>query len=107
MVGIVFFLVNLFNTDAPIVPARDTTFITAPLRPDGLPDYEQYMLELSRKGATPDNNAAVIFWRVFWPPDVDGRYHEAMRAELGLKEIPPANERLEPIYGESNRQRVK
>jgi hypothetical protein len=107
MVGFVFFLINLFNTDEPIVVARDTTYITAPLRADGLPDYERYFLELDRQGVTPENNAAVPFWKAFWPPDIEPRFHDAMRAELGLAEIPPANERLERLYSETNDRRVR
>ena len=67
---LILFLLHLFRTDPPIVVARDTTYITGPLRPDGLPDYEKYVLELYRDGATPDNNAAVLLWQAIWPGDL-------------------------------------
>ena len=44
------FLYQLFGPNPKIIISPQTTFITSPLRPDGLPDYEKYMLNAYRKG---------------------------------------------------------
>ncbi|HJQ79782.1 MAG TPA: hypothetical protein VJ828_07495, partial [Lacipirellulaceae bacterium] len=44
------FLFQLLGPDPPLSVSRQTTFITEPLRPNGLPDYERYVLELNHKG---------------------------------------------------------
>ncbi len=106
MSAIFLFLLHLFWPEPPIVVAHDTTYISEPLRPNGLPDYEQYILEQSRKGITPDNNAGVLLWQALWPNELDPRDYESMRAELGLKEIPPASAALQPVYGDANKKRV-
>ena len=51
----------------PIIVSKQTTYITAPLRPDGLPDYIQYLRDHLREGVTPENNAAVLMWQAFGP----------------------------------------
>lgn len=106
MSAIFLFLLHFFWPEPPIVVARDTTYITAPLRPNGLPDYEKYILELDRKGATPDNNAAVLLFQALWPCGLDPEDYKMVCAELGLKEIPSAKAALEPLYGDANKKRV-
>lgn len=59
-------LYSLFGPNPPIVVSKQTTFLTAPLGPDGLPDYAAFLLAKSRKGrsgkgVTPENNGAVPF----------------------------------------------
>ena len=44
----------------PITLSRETTFITEPLTPEGLPDYVPYINEVYGEGVTPDSNAAGI-----------------------------------------------
>ncbi len=85
---LILFLLHIFRSDPPIVVARDTTYITKPSRPDGLPDYERYMLEMNRQGVTHENNAAVLLWQALWPRHLEPNQYEAMRSELGLKELP-------------------
>jgi hypothetical protein len=106
MSAILLFLLHFFGPEPPIVVARDTTYITEPLRPNGLPDYEKYILEQSRKGMTPDNNAAALLFQALWPNELDPRDYEPMRAELGLNEIPPASTALQLVYGDANKKRV-
>ena len=55
----------------PIAVSRQTTYITEPLGPDGLPNYKRYVLEKYRDGATPENNAAVLLWQAAWPGDLE------------------------------------
>src|SRR3954454_1816349 len=100
MSAIFLFLLHFFWPEPPIVVARDTTYITEPLRPNGLPDYEKYILEQSRKGTTPDNNAGALIWQALWPNDLDPRDYEPIRAELGLKEMPSASAALQLVYGD-------
>ena len=108
MSAIFLFLFHFFfKSDPPIVVARETTCITQPLRPDGLPDYEQYMLDANRKGATHDNNAAVLMWQALWHGNLDPPDYEPMRAELGFKELPKPASTLQPLSGEANRKRVE
>lgn len=106
MSAIFLFLLHFFWPEPPIVVARETTYITEPLRPNGLPDYEKYILEQCRKGTTPDNNAGVLLWKAFWPNGLEREHYEPMRAELGLKEIPPASAALQLVYGDANKKRV-
>lgn len=52
---------------APIVVSTSTTRITAPLRPDGLVNYEQAIVDLQSAGVTPAENAAIPFLQAMWP----------------------------------------
>jgi Tfp pilus assembly protein PilO len=45
---------------APITIAKDTTYITEPLTPDGRPDYCAWLNRKYGAGVTPENNAAVL-----------------------------------------------
>jgi hypothetical protein len=93
------FLVQLFGPDPPIIVSRETTFITSPLRQNGLPDYEKYVLDLSREGVTPENNAAVLLWQALWPGELDPKYFAMMADELGLEKIPDEEDALVPLRG--------
>lgn len=95
------FLLHLFFHEPPLVIARDTTYITAPLRRDGTPDYEKYVLNISRKGATPENNAAVLFWQALWPNSLEPNQYEAMRTELGWKQLPAPNSTLQVLSNDA------
>src|SRR5947199_10833009 len=100
-----YLLLHFFRPEPPIVVARDTTCVTAPLRSDGLPDYERYMLDRSRNGATHENNAAVLLWQALWPNNIDPEDYDLMRAELGLRRIPSKDDRLQLLYGKENEKR--
>ena len=100
---LVFFLFQLFGPNPRIVVSKQTTFITEPLGPDGLPDYEQYVLNLLRDGVTPENNAVALLWQALFPADVDAKFHAAVAAELGLDEVPLESEALESYHSETMR----
>ena len=51
--------------------SKETTYITGPLRKDGYVDYLAALNERFRKGATPENNAAVLFWQAMGPGEID------------------------------------
>ncbi len=44
-----------------------TTYITAPLKPDGMPDYIQYIDDRAREGVTAENNAFIPFLEAITP----------------------------------------
>ena len=100
---VVLFLFQLFGPSPRIVVSPQTTFITEPLGPNGLPDYERYILELSREGVTPENNAAVLIWQALFPGELDPKFHAAIADELGLSQLPFRADSLEPLQGKANR----
>jgi hypothetical protein len=97
LLGIFFF--QLFGPNPPIVVSRQTTHITEPRGPNGLPSYQRYVLEQSRDGVTPQNNAAVLIWTALWPGELSPGDYATVAKELGLAGIPSKNESLAPLYG--------
>src|SRR6187399_444073 len=83
LLAILLFVFQLFGPSPPIVVSPQTTYITAPLGPDGLPDYEKYVRDQSRQGVTPENNAATLLWPALWPGELDPSQAAAVSAELG------------------------
>lgn len=51
----------------PVVISRETTFLTEPLRPDGLVDYEQALVDMQGNDVVPENNAAIPLLQAMWP----------------------------------------
>jgi hypothetical protein len=100
------FVLQLFGPNPPIVVSPQTTYITEPIGPDGLPDFEQYVLDLSRDGVTPENNAMALLWPVLFPADVQPEHVAAVTMELGLEAIPSKEDALERLHSETNRGRV-
>ncbi len=92
------FLLQLFGPSPQIIVSQQTTYITTPLQPNGLPDYEAYLLERSRAGVTPENNAAAILWPALWPGELRPSNYAAITTELGLHAIPSKSAALVPIY---------
>jgi hypothetical protein len=103
---LVFFVYQLFGPNPRLVVSPKTTFITEPLGANGLPDYEQYVLDMSRDGATPENNAVALLWRALFPGEVDPQFHAAVAEELGLDQIPLAEEALTPLHHATNQKRI-
>lgn len=101
-----FFIIQLFGPNPPIVVSSKTTYITEPLGADGLPDYEKYVLGMYRNGVTPENNAAALLWRALWPGELDPPQYAAVANELGLKEIPSKDDALVAVSGKVNRARI-
>lgn len=92
----------LWSQEPSIILSRNTTYITSPLQSDKTPDYEAYLRERGRNGVTPDNNAAVLMW----PHNLEPDDYEPMQKELGLKQMPSAQDALQPLDGELMRQRI-
>src|SRR5262245_52325327 len=61
------FVYQLFGPAPMIRVSPQTTHITAPLGPDGLPDYVTYQQDKLSTGVTQENNAAVLMWQAFGP----------------------------------------
>jgi hypothetical protein len=101
------FFFQLFGPNPRIIVSPQTTAITAPLGPDGLPDYEQYTREMLQDGVTPENNAAVLLYQALWPGGLDPKDFAAVVMELGLEQIPDEEESLVELYDRGNRQRVE
>jgi hypothetical protein len=95
---VVLFFFQLFGPNPPIIVSPQTTYITKPLGPDGLPDYEQYILDLSREGVTTENNAAVLLWQAIWPGRLEPPQYETVARELGFTEIPSASNSLVDVF---------
>ncbi|MEM1304899.1 MAG: hypothetical protein AAGG46_08375, partial [Planctomycetota bacterium] len=103
-------LYDLLGPNPPLIISKETTYITAPLDADGLPDYERYLLEQAGKGVTPENNAAVLFWEALGlgtstelavEPGDDALIADAIGLELPTKCRP-----LDPIKGKKNKERL-
>lgn len=71
-----------------ITISKETTYITAPLRADGYPDYLAALNELSSRGVTPENNAAVPFWQAIGPKSIPAELRPQFFKLLGIKELP-------------------
>ncbi len=87
--GVLYYMRIQAPTPAPaLVFAKDTTFITEPLRPDGTPDYVAYLNRESSQGVTADNNAAVLLVKALGPEFLNNTVREELLRHLGLtKEI--------------------
>ncbi|HEX2474099.1 MAG TPA: hypothetical protein VHK01_05110 [Lacipirellulaceae bacterium] len=101
------FFYQLFGPNPRIVVSKQTTFITEPLGSDGLPNYEQYLLNMLRDGVTPENNAVTLLWQALFPADVPAPDIQLVATELGIEQVPLAEEALVPLYSDANRERVK
>jgi hypothetical protein len=101
---------QLFRPNPPIVISPETTHITEPLRPDGLPSYKQYFLTSRRAGVTPENNAAVPLWQALGPgEDSDALSTDdwhVLDRELSLGPPPAPDRVLKSIYNKELRAEV-
>ena len=103
---IVAFLFQLFGPNPRIIVSKETTFITAPLREDGLPDYQKYWRDLGREGVTPENNGAVLFWQAIWPGRLSQRDFLPVSNALGFERIPDSANTLQDPNGKAVRESV-
>lgn len=82
-------LLGLLGPEPRIVVSRETTFITSPLRADGLPDYATHVLDRMGRGTPPGENAAAAVLQATWPMGLDATGLAAVCRELGLSGVPP------------------
>jgi hypothetical protein len=71
-----------------ITISKETTYITEPLRPDGLPDYVAALNQHCSRGVTSENNAAVPFWQAMGPKEIDSERREKYFQMLGIAPLP-------------------
>jgi len=64
--------------------SKETTFITEPLRKDGYPDYVIALVREMTKGITPENNAAVLFWKAIGPKPIPEEHRKRYFEKLGV-----------------------
>jgi hypothetical protein len=82
---------GLFGPEPPIRVARETTYLTAPLAADGLPDYEAAWLATLGPAPPPEENAAVLLLQTCWPLLENGATDlPAVCKALGIPNVPPA-----------------
>lgn len=80
---------GLFGPEPRIVVSRETTVITEPLRPDGQPDYEAWLLDRAGRGTPPEDNAAVAVLQATWPMGLEPPDLAAVCRVLGIPDTPP------------------
>ncbi|MFO0789583.1 MAG: hypothetical protein U0805_08995 [Pirellulales bacterium] len=100
------FLYQLFGPNPKIIVSKQTTYITSPLRADGMPNYGQYLLESARNGIIPEDNAAPLMWRALGLDRIDAKDRAAFAAELGITGDLSNDQPLEPPYSAQTCQRV-
>ena len=98
LVLLLVFIFQLFGPSPRIIVSPQTTFITEPLLPSGLPDFERYILDRSRQGVTPENNAAALVWPALWPGELSPNEYAVVAAELGLDAVPSGKQAIVPVY---------
>ncbi len=65
--------------------SEETTRITGPLRADGSVDYVAFLNGRSSEGVTPENNAAVLFWRAVGPGEILPEHRARYFRMLGVR----------------------
>ena len=69
--------------------SKRTTYLTVPLRSDGWIDYAAVINDRCSKGATVENNAAVLYWRAAGPRRIAADTRGTFFRRLGM-DVPPA-----------------
>jgi hypothetical protein len=82
---------GLFGPEPPLTVSRETTFLTAPLAADGLPDYGAAVLASLGPAPEPEDNAAVELLEVMWPLKIEAADLPAVCKALGILDVPPAD----------------
>ena len=68
--------------------SNETTYLTGPLRKDGSVDYVAALNQHFSKGVTPQNNAAVLFWKAVGPEKILPEYRSRYFQMLGVQPLP-------------------
>jgi hypothetical protein len=77
--------------------SKETTYITEPLRQDGYPDYIAALNQRASQGVTPENNAAVLFWKAMGPGASDAKNRERRFQMLGILPLPEKGNYFIPL----------
>jgi len=68
--------------------SKETTFIEGPLDERGGVDYLAALNARCSRGVTPENNAAVLLWQAFGPPEIPEPLHRQFCVTLGMEPLP-------------------
>lgn len=68
--------------------SKETTYLTGPLWKDGSVDYVAALNERASRGVTPENNAAVLFWKAVGPEEILPEYRDEYFHMLGMAPLP-------------------
>ena len=74
--------------------SKETTYLTAPLRADGSVDYIAALDEELSRGVTPENNAAVLLWKVLGPKEINEKVRDQYFQKLGIAPLPETGDYL-------------
>ncbi len=77
--------------------SKETTCITKPLRKDGYVDYIAALNERLSDGVTPENNAAVLFWKAVGPQSIEKSQRVAFFKMLGIPPLPETGDYFIPL----------
>ncbi len=72
----------------PFTVSPDTTYLTAPLNPDGTVDYAAALNERMSKGVTPENNAAPLLIRAWGAEIIDEPVRSRVFEILQMEPVP-------------------
>jgi len=68
--------------------SKETTILTEPLREDGYVNYVAVLNEMTSEGVTPENNAAIPFWKAVGPRPIKWDNREEFFNLLGIERLP-------------------
>jgi hypothetical protein len=80
-----------------ITIAKQTTVLTAPLRPDGYVDYIAALNQQASDGVTPENNAALLFLQAWGPNCLEDVDHAHFFELLGIEPLPENGKHFIPF----------
>lgn len=79
-----------------ITVSRKTTFLTGPLDQRGNVDYIAAINARFSKGITPENNAAVPYWKAVGPKLIPRKFRKEFFRRLGIPPLPETGEYFRP-----------
>ncbi len=82
--------------------SKETTYITEPLRADGYPDYAAAWNRRMSQGVTPENNAAVLFWKAVGPGEIPKGGRDEFFRMLGIPSLPEEGDYFVGCDGDRN-----
>ncbi|TWT38561.1 hypothetical protein [Blastopirellula retiformator] len=74
----------------PILVSKQTTYLTSPLRSDGLVDYSQAIIDMQGQDVSPEENAAIPFLEATWPCDIPPE-QQALVCDALQMPLPPVD----------------
>ncbi len=81
-----------------LIISKETTYITEPLTPEGLPDYAAWLNRRLRQGVTPENNAVVLLLKALGPRPGGEILPPGVFRQLGMSPPQEQGEYFLPIW---------